>query len=332
MKKGMLAFVVIIAASLAVLVHREKNGAQMEDGIILYGNIDIRQVRLGFRVSGRLLESLVDEGDTVEPGMVIARLESTPFADELRTAQARFDAAAAALEKAVNGPRPAEIRQARANLEERRADMELAKLTYERNEQLLKKSAVSRETFDQASTALNAAISRFRASENTLQLLEEGTRPEEIKILEAELRAAEATASNKRTALSDTELCAPSRGVVITRVQEPGAIVASGEAVLVVSLDETLWARAYVPEPLLGHVYPGLEVDVHNDTNPGKAYRGVVGFVSPSAEFTPKSVETPELRTDLVYRLRIVISEPDNGLRQGMPVTVRVPLLAMAAR
>lgn len=293
------------------------------DQITLYGNIDIRQVRLGFRVGGRLHEVLVDEGDAVDPGMTVARLDDTPFQDDLDLTLARRDAAAAAHEKAINGPRKGEIAQATANVEELKANLDMAELTFERYQNLLETKAVSRETFDQAEATRDAARERLRAATEVLALLVEGTRIEDIAAAKAELRAAEASVAVAETSLSDTVLTAPTKGVVISRVHEPGAIIAAGETVMVVSLDEPVWARAYIPEPLLGLASPGKKVEVFTDTRPNKPYVGTIGFVSPVAEFTPKSVETPELRTDLVYRIRVIIDSPDGGMRQGMPVTIQ---------
>ena len=88
-------------------------------------------------------------------------------------------------------------------------------------------------------------------------------------------------------------------------------------------LDKPVYVRAYVGEPDLGRIVPGTAVRVRSDSS-DKVYRGQVGFISPRAEFTPKTVETTDLRTDLVYRLRVLVEEPDEGLRQGMPVTVHL--------
>jgi len=124
--------------------------------------------------------------------------------------------------------------------------------------------------------------------------------------------------------LADTELHAPSNGVILTRAQEVGAIVQAGATVLTLSLQTPVWVRAYVDEPHLGDVHPGAKVEVFTDSKPDQPYHGQVGYISPRSEFTPKSVETEELRTSLVYRLRVVVSDPDASLRQGMPVTVKL--------
>ncbi|ALA19989.1 MULTISPECIES: secretion protein HlyD [unclassified Chelatococcus] len=301
------------------------------EALTLYGNVDIRQARLGFRVGGRIAEALVDEGDRVAAGQLLARLDAGPAEDAVRAAEAQVASLEAVLEKLVAGPRPAEIEQARAAHVERQADLENAELAFERQNQLRPSGAASQANLDQATAARDMARARVESARAALRLLEDGTRPEDIAAARANLDAARASLAAARTGLADTELRAPSAGVILSRVEEPGAIVASGDVVYVLSLEAPVFVRAYVGEPDLGRIRPGMTVEVTNDTEPGRAHRGTVGFVSPVAEFTPKSVETPALRTDLVYRLRIVVDAPDGSLRQGMPVTVRVPRPAAEA-
>lgn len=292
---------------------------------VLYGNVDIRQVSLGFRVSGRIAELRVDEGDSVAKGDVIARLDDEPFRQTLAAAEAEAEASRATLTKLKAGARAAEIAQARATHEERLAELENAELAYERAKQLRPNGTISQAELDQSSAGRAAAAARARSAREGLALLEEGSRVEDIAAAEAQVNAAAAKAASARTSLEDTELVAPSDGVVLSRVRETGAIVSPADIVYVLSLTEPVWVRAYVAEPDLGRLYPGMKVAITSDTAASRAYEGTVGFISPVAEFTPKSVETPELRTDLVYRLRIVITSPGKDLRQGMPVTVHLP-------
>jgi len=140
----------------------------------------------------------------------------------------------------------------------------------------------------------------------------------------AELDRARAELDLARYRLSRTELKAPTDGVILTRIREPGAVVLPNTPVYSLAVTNPVWARTYVDEPSLGWVYPGMKAEITADSLPDKVYHGWVGFVSPTAEFTPKTVETPGLRTDLVYRLRVYVDNPDKGLRQGMPVTVHL--------
>ncbi|MBP5621753.1 MAG: HlyD family efflux transporter periplasmic adaptor subunit, partial [Thermoguttaceae bacterium] len=123
----------------------------------------------------------------------------------------------------------------------------------------------------------------------------------------------------------DAVLTAPNDGVVLTRVAEPGAIVAAGQTIATLSARDVVWVYIFIEEPDLGKVAPGTPVEITTDSSE-KTYVGHVGYVSPEAEFTPKTVETPNLRTNLVYRARIVVDAPDLGLRQGAPVDVKIPL------
>jgi HlyD family secretion protein len=299
---------------------------QPPDTLVIYGNVDIREVQLGFRVPGRVGEVFAEEGDTIQAGAILARLDAAPYQDEVAAARAELAARSATLKKLQAGPRPAEIDQARAILNERLADHANAQRDYERSSQLWTNRAISRSEYESSLTARDMAAARVASAEEALRLLEEGTRPEDIAVAQAELQAAEARQSAAQTSLSDTELRAPNDGIILSRVREPGAIVAPGDSIFVLSLTEPVWVRAYVDEPHLGHIHPGMIVQVVTDTSPDRPYAGQIGFISPVAEFTPKSVETPELRTDLVYRLRVIIEQADTGLRQGMPVTVRIPL------
>ena len=325
MKKRLILLLVIVLAAAGVFTYRTLHNGKTEAGeLTLYGNVDIRKVDLGFRVGGRLAEVLVEEGDRVQAGQIIARLDNIPYRDELQLAQAQQEQAAAVLKKMEAGTRPQEIAQAEALVRERQASVQNLQTEYQRLKNLIESGAVSRQSFDNASAALDEAAARLATAREGLNLAREGFRNEDIEAARADLDAAKARLAGAGTRLADTEIKAPQQGIILTRVQEPGAIVGSGQTVLTLSLDTPLWIRAYVEEPDLGRVYPGMPAQVFTDSAPDRPYQGQVGFISPEAEFTPKSVQTEELRTRLVYQLRIIADNPDHGLRQGMPVTVRL--------
>ncbi len=158
-----------------------------------------------------------------------------------------------------------------------------------------------------------------------MQLVEIGPRKEDIDAARAQLSAEDATVMQYELRLADSRLVSPGAGTILTRARERGAIVAGGETIFALTLTSPVWVRTYVDEPDLGKIHPGMQVKVHTDSS-DHVYTGQIGFISPTAEFTPKTVETRALRTDLVYRLRVVVDNPDAGLRQGMPVTVVVDL------
>jgi HlyD family secretion protein len=291
---------------------------------VFYGNVDIREVTLGFRVGGRVARMRFNEGDEVKAGDLLAELDKEPFKEELALRKAQVSEAQAKLAKLEAGTRPQEIERARADVEAREAALENARAKYGRLETLVRRDFASQARYDNAVEQLKRAKAALRSAKEALALAIEGPRQEDIAAAEAALDAAQAQKEAAQTALEDASLHAPEGGVVLTRAVEPGTIVSEGAPVYTLSLSAPVWVRAYVPEPQLGLVSPGTPVEVITDTRPDAPYEGQVGFVSPVAEFTPKSVETPELRADLVYRFRVVVRNPDDALRQGMPVTVRL--------
>lgn len=309
-----------IAAFLWVQRMERHNGA-----LRLYGNVDIREVQLAFRQPGRLVEMSFDEGDAVAAGARMARLDAQPYQDALAAADASAQVAGAELAKLRRGLRPQEITQAREALRQAQALAVDTEREYQRHSRLLASGASSQRSVDTARTAWERAAAGLEAARAVLSQAAEGFRKEDIAAAEARLAAALAARAQAATALADTELLAPGNGTVMARVREPGSMLGSQSTVYSLSLDRPVYVRAYVGEPDLGRIVPGTAVRVRSDSS-DKVYRGQVGFISPRAEFTPKTVETTDLRTDLVYRLRIVIDEADSdtALRQGMPVTIAV--------
>ena len=323
-KPAIVIGVVVIAASGIGFTWMQRAGK--DDGLLrLYGNVDIREVQLAFRQPGRVSEMAFDEGDVVSAGTRMAALDAQPYRDALAAAEASTQAAQAELAKLRRGLRPQEITQAREALKRAQAAAIDAERGYQRQCSLLVSGASSQGTVDTARSVRDQATAGVDAARAALSQATEGFRQEDIAAAEARLAAAQAAQAQAATALSDTELLAPSNGTVIARVREPGSMVASKSTVYSLSLDRPVYVRAYVGEPDLGRIAPGTAVRVTNDTS-NKIYHGQIGFISPRAEFTPKTVETTDLRTDLVYRLRIVIDEADSdgALRQGMPVTIAV--------
>ena len=290
--------------------------------LVLQGNVEVRQVNLGFKVPGRIETLNVDEGDRVRTGQVLASLEKIYFQDTLAQMRAQLGQSEANYTKLKAGNRPEEIAQARALVAEREATLTNAKIIKSRAEALLKSPAGSQKNFDDAVAAERQAGASLNSAREALRLQEIGFRSEDIALAKAQFDERKANLQVAERQSADADLIAPSDGTVLSRVREDGAIVQAGETVYVLSLTSPVWARTYVSEPDLGRIKPGMEVSVHTDTPGGKVYKGKVGFISTAAEFTPKTVETTELRTALVYRIRVVVDGTADELRQGMPVTI----------
>lgn len=291
---------------------------------VFYGNVDIRDVALGFRVSGKIAQMHVDEGDAVTAGQLLASLDLQPFANDVALQTANIAQRTANLAALQAGSRPAEIERAKADVDAREATLQNARGVFERQQQLSSKDFASKQAYDDAAAQLRGAEAQSKSSQQSLQLIVEGPRKEDIAAARGAYEAALAQKQVAETALADAQLSAPADGIILTRAAEPGAIVAAGATVYTLSLQKPVWVRAYIAEPQLGLIHPGAAVQVFTDTRPGTPYDGQVGFISPVAEFTPKSVETAELRADLVYRFRVVVTNADAALRQGMPVTLKL--------
>lgn len=322
--------VILIAAALALLIAAIATrgfGLFKNEGdanLTLYGNVDIREVDLGFRVGGRIKTIEVEEGARVKAGDLLATLDSASIESRARQASAEVSMTEANLTKLRNGNRAQDIAQARARLAAAKISAAAAEEDYRRRSPLVEPGAISRDVWDRTVAARDRARAQAQEADAALSLLETGARREDIASAAAKVDAARAQQQGSQVDLSDTRLIAQTDGTVVTRAQEPGAIVQPGATILTLSINKPMRVRAYIGEPDLTRISPGMAVEVHIDGNP-RTYKGTIGYISPQAEFTPKSVETQDLRTDLVYRLRIIVTNADNGLRQGQPVTINIP-------
>jgi len=267
----LVSFFVIFCAIYLLAFLREKE--EEKKYLTIYGNVDIRQVDLGFRVFGKVEKLFYDEGDEIKEGDLLALLDKVPYVEELD--------------------------RAKAKLSEMKSGFKKAKAKFDKRFKV-NLEAISKEDYDDAYYNL--------------------------KEMKANYEKARAEYERSLTNLDDTRLLCPTEGTILTRIREPGSVLNPGEPVFTVSIKTPVWIRAYVSEPDLGKIYFGMKAEVITDTRGLKTYEGHIGFISPVAEFTPKTVESIDLRTDLVYRLRVIVDDPNKELKQGMPVTIRFKL------
>ncbi len=325
-----IAIVVVLVAAAAGIAgatwwywDRDANRTELE----LYGNVDLRQVDLAFNNSQRVAEVLVEEGDRVERGQVVARLDTNRLKPQMQQAEAELAAQRDVVERMHRGSRPEEIAQARANLRSAQADAANAARQYERLKLLTEQSsggAVSQQELDNAQATQQVTDARVDVAQATLNLAVAGPREEEVAEAESRLRGYEARFALLSQELEDAQLTSPVDATVRTRIMEPGEMASPQRPVLQLAVTDPKWVRAYVSEPDLGKVRPGMSALVGVDSFPERRFDGWVGFISPVAEFTPKPVQTEELRTSLVYEVRVYVKDPQNELRLGMPATVHL--------
>jgi HlyD family secretion protein len=317
----------------AVLIWHFTRPRKPADELTLYGNVDLRQIELAFNNNERIASVLVQEGDRVRAGQVLARLDETRLEPQVAQADAQRAAQLAVVERLHNGSRPEEVAQGKANVDSAAADARNARAQLERLQSASAASsgrAVSRQEIDDAKAALDVAEAKLEVNRKALDLLVVGPRKEEIAQAEAQLRANEAQLAFLRRQLADALLVAPIDAVVRSRLMEPGDMASPQKSVFTLAIVDPKWVRAYVSEPDLGKVHPGMSAFVTADSFPGRRFDGWIGFVSSVAEFTPKPVQTEELRTKLVYEVRVFVKDPSDDLRLGMPATVHLSLNAAA--
>ncbi len=314
-----------LAAAGAWFWHEHRQ-AEADGRLHLYGNVDTREVDLAFNGSERIARMLVDEGDRVHKGQLLAELTTTGLSALADRAAAQVAAQQAVVDRMLAGSRPEDIRRARADLAAAEAQAEDATRTAGRLHKLSAKNLTSKEQEDNAATAAKAARERVKAATELLHLAVLGPRKEDIAAAKAGLKADQAQLALANYQLSNARLYAPTDGIIRNRILEPGDMAAPQRPVYTLAITDPLWVRAYVPESMLGRIRPGMVATVETDSFPGKHYRGWVGYISPTAEFTPQSVQTEQMRTQLVYQARVFVCNPEGQLRLGMPATVTIGL------
>ncbi len=327
-KKRILTGLVIVFAAviIAVSLWRFFRHRVPDNEIVLHGNVDIRQVDLAFNANERLERVLVEEGDRVKAGQLLATLDRQRLGYQVSQADAQARAQENVVAALEAGTRPEDIRKARADMAAAEAEARNAELTFRRLQQLEKKDLISKQQADDAKAAADSSLARLQAAKEALNLAVAGPRKEDIQAGKATLNSLREALSVAKQNLSYADLYAPSDGIIQSRILESGDMASPQKPVFTLALTDPLWVRAYVSETDLGKIHTGMAAEVLTDSFPGKRYPAWVGFISPSAQFTPKSVETREVRTSLVYQVRVFVKDPQNELRLGMPAAVIIHL------
>ncbi len=323
--------VVLVLSGLAVagyyyFVASRANHAAPADTLMVSGNIEAHESVLGFRVPGRIVELAVEEGQWVEAGAVLARLDAADYRQQVSVEEASLHVRDAELALALAGSREQEIQVARRNVADAEADMKQKELDLKRAEELYAKDVVSAQFRDQADTNFKRSRAIYERAQQTLNQAVEGTRKEQIGIARANVTQARERLRLSRVNLEYSELRAPKAGVVTVRQAELGEVVNPGTPVVTLADLDNVWLRAYVNETDLGRIRWGQEAALRTDTYPDKTYRGRISFIASQAEFTPKSVQTFKERVTLVYRIKIDADNLNHELKPGMPADATIDL------
>ena len=301
------------------------------------GYVEATEVRVAPEVGGRIVELSVDEGDRVEAGALVARLDTADVQLAIRRAEAERDQAVAQLRLLQAGSRPEEIRQAAAQVATARAEVVAAKSELQaadadlaRFEALLERNSGSRKQRDDAVTRRDVAAAKVKAAEERERAAAEsaakvraGARSQEISAAQARVSVVDAQIATLQKGVTDAELASPVSGVVTSRLVDRGELIAPRTAVVVITDLDRAWANVYVDEPLVPRLKLGQKITLLTDA--GQRLDGSITFISPKAEFTPRNVQTAEERSRLVYRIKVSADNREGILKPGMPVEAEIP-------
>jgi HlyD family secretion protein len=326
MKRILLIFIIAVIIAALLYYYFTGNKKEGNDFIKVSGNIETTEVDVGFKIPGRIVSLSVQEGDWVEHGKVLAKLDDEDLRHRSELAKATLNSAQAKLNKLLAGSRPEELREAEAVLFQAKSDLENKQAHYERMKPLFGRGVIPKETLDNAEAGYKMAKASFQKATENYLLVKEGPRKEDIEDARAQVDQARASLKLAETQLGYTVLYSPLSGVVLVKASERGEVVNLGTSILTLADLKNVWLKAYIAETDLGKVKWGQEVIVTTDLQPKKEYKGKISFISSQAEFTPKSIQTEKERVTLVYRIKVDIPNPERELKPGMPADGKILL------
>lgn len=328
MKKIIIAGIVVMVVIVAITTYWVMN--KDEDSVnelILYGNVDIRQVSLAFEGSGRIKALNVQEGDRVQEGQVLAVLDTQALDIQAKQAQAQLVVQQQAVDEQDAGTRPEEIAQAKAQVVSVQAQLDKATKDLQRYQALFNSTggkAISKQEIDGAQSNVNTAIASVKERQANLVLLEKGARKEDRTAAKAQVDVTKANLDLMQYKIAQSQLRSPVNAVVRARLQEVGDMTTAQKTVYTLALTNPKWVRVYANEADLSEIKIGSTAQVIRDSKPSQPIQGTIGYISSVAEFTPKTVQTEDIRTTLVYEVRVYVQDPNDQLKMGQPVTVKM--------
>ncbi len=322
--KGAAVLVLLIALSVAATWAGLHLGVGPSKPVGVTGTIEATQVDVSVKITGRILQRLVKEGDRVTRGQVLVRLDDSELAADVRRLDAALRSAQSTLRDLQKGARPQEVEDARAAVSSAEATRTMTERDHQRTEQLFKQNLIAAQDVDRARQAYEVAKAQERSARERLALLLEGSRPDQIDAARWQVTQAESALAQARSRLRETVVVSPIEGVVLRKNLEAGETANPGVPILTLVDPKDVWLRAYVPETEMGRLKIGDPATLHVDAFPNRVFTGRLIEIGGEAEFTPRNVQTKKERVNLVFRIKIQIDNPEGLLKPGLPADADV--------
>jgi HlyD family secretion protein len=312
------AFFAVVLLTLGAC-HREAKDPAL---LVASGHVEATDVRISTKIAGRLQTFGLQEGDKIQTGQELGRIDTVDIALALQQAHAERDQAAADLSLRVAGPRQEDIAGARAQVAQAKADLDGAQKDLDRMQGLLDTGSGTTKSRDDAKTRRDMAAARVQATRDALAALEHGSRPQEIASSRARAAASDARIAQLEQQMKDAVVVSPVSGVVTEKIAQAGELLQAGAGLCVITDLADAWLTVYVGGPDLARIRIGQEAEVVTDD--GQTRKGKITYISPQAEFTPKNVQTRDEREKLVYKVKVGLDNQDGLFKPGMPAEARL--------
>jgi len=299
-------------------------GGGVSAPVSVTGTIEATQVDVSVKITGRIVERLVKEGDKVSRGQLLVRLDDSELAADVRRQEAALRSAQATLRDLQKGARSQEIEDARAAVSSAEATRSMTEREYQRTDQLFRQNLIAAQDVDRARQAFEVAKAQERSVREKLGLVLEGSRPDQVDAARWQVTQAESALAQAQSRLREAQVVSPIDGVVLRKNLEAGETANPGVPILTLVNPKDVWLRAYVPETEVGRLKVGDTATLRVDAFPNRVFTGRLIEIGSEAEYTPRNVQTKKERVNLVFRIKIQIDNPEGVLKPGLPADADV--------
>ena len=315
---GLAAVAAVVFISAAVFIKEHPKETRVKAS----GTVEVTQIQLAPLAGGRILELAVKESDLVKKGQFVAKMSLDGADDEVRMAESALAAARAQLDELQNGFRKEDVAKAKSEVALRSAQNQQAERDAKRFAALAKDGVVAVRDAELYSEAAKTSSNALKMSQEQLNLLQNGYRPEQIAAAKANVLRMESAASKAKTLIGYKTFYAPADGVVLTKNYEVGDVISAGAAIATIGDMNDCWVKLYIPSKQLGRVKLGQKCDVYVDPFPDKAFEGTITEVNQQAEYNPRMSLTQDQRANMVFWIKVSIKSHDGIIKPGMPADV----------